>query len=137
MHQRIVLVMVVLLLGCFTMSFAQNRGNPPFNTANTHDDPSPKAKSYKPDDKNLVYIIKKDTRKYLSDNKCFENITRQMGFEYIAVPKGQPYYASEFERLLHNLGSKFIILIKNGIFWKIKVKKAYKKCKYGYGDFVG
>lgn len=119
------------------LSQVREGGGPPFKTPNTHTNPDPNPKDDKPKGREIKYIIKKDTKGFLPGNKCYEEITRDMGFQYLAVPKGQAYYDTEFDRNLHNLGAKIIILLRNGIFWKIKVNKAYRKCKYGYRDLNG
>jgi len=132
------LLIMASLAGMPWVVNGQSRSEPPYKTTNTHENPTPKASSGENGkDRNLVFIIKKDTKKFLAGNDCFENVTEKMGFKYIAVPKGQPYYASEFERLIHNFGAKMVILFKNGPFWKLRINKTYKKCKYEYGDFIG
>jgi len=136
MQKRIFLVTFLVAFTCFT-GIAQNRDSPPFSTPNTHMDPEPNPKSYKPEEKNISYIVKKDTKKFLPGNKCFENATKKMGFMYIAVPKGQSYYTTEFDRNLHNLAVKLKLLFTRGPFWKLKVNKIYKKCRYPYGDAIG
>ncbi len=129
----------LLILCTFQAAMSQERGGgePPFTTPNTHTNPNPDPKGDRPKRREIKYIIKKDTKGFLPGNKCYEEVTRGMGFQYLAVPKGQAYYETEFDRNLHNLGAKIIILLRNGIFWKIKVNKAYKKCKYGYRDLNG
>lgn len=124
-----------MMLSC-GLAFSQDHKDVPFKTPNTHFDPTPHPKGDRPKRKELDYVIKKDTRGFLPGNKCFEEVTKDMGFLYMAVPKGQSYYTSEFDRNLHNLGAKTKILLRNGIFWKLKVKKAFKKCKYGYADYA-
>ncbi len=131
-----ILFLLLLLIG-FQFSLAQTNGSPPFKTPNTHHNPNPDPKSDKPEEKSLNYIIKKDTKKFLPGNKCFEDATKKMGFMYMAVPKGQSYYTSEFDRNMHNLGVKLKLLFTRGPFWKIKVNKKYKKCRYPYGDDIG
>lgn len=60
-----------------------------------------------------------------------------MGFQYLAVPKGQPPYKNGFSKFWHNLGVKLVLLFKNGPFWKMKLNKKRKECRFGSGDFVG
>ena len=130
-------LLTVFCLSLTSLTIAQTRDNPPYKTPNTHKDPAPDPKSDKPKDKKLAYVVKPNTRTFLAGNKCFEEVTESMGFMYVAVPKGQVYYRNEFERWWHNLGAKTKVLFKNGPFWKIKVNKAYQKCKWGYGDYMG
>ena len=126
----------IIILFC-TPAFSQKNGGPPFTTPNTHENPNPDPKSLKPKEKKIRYIIKKDTKTFLPGNKCFEDVTSDMGFMYLAVPKGQSYYTTEFDRNLHNLGVKMYLLFTSGPFWKMKVNKHYKKCRYPYGDSIG
>ena len=117
--------------------FSQKNGEPPFTTPNTHENPSPDPKSNRPKEKKIRYIVKKDTKGFLPGNKCYEDVTKNMGFKYMAVPRGQAYYETEFDRNLHNLGVKMYLLFTRGPFWKLKVNKYYKKCRYPYGDAIG
>jgi hypothetical protein len=128
--------MIFLLIIHFN-SFSQDRNGPPFTTPNTHDNPDPDPKSDKPKEKQIRYIIKKDTKKFLAGNKCYEDVTKKMGFMYLAMPKGQSNYETEFDRNLHNLSVKMHLLFTRGPFWKMKVNKYYKKCQYPYGDSIG
>lgn len=116
---------------------AQKTNKDYFPTPNTVIDAKPDPKKQKEKELIIRYIIKNDTRKTLAGNLCFEEVTTKMGFQYLAVPKGQVPNKNGFVRWKHNFGVKFMILLKNGPFWKIKVNKKYKECKYGSGDFIG
>lgn len=124
------------VLGLFD-AFAQQADENPFPTPNTMIGAKPDPKKQKEKEKTIRYIIKSDTKNTLSGNLCFEEETRKMGFQYIAVPKGQPPYKNGFSKFWHNLGVKTVLFFKNGPFWKMKVNKKYKECKFGSGDFVG
>ncbi|MEO1052351.1 MAG: hypothetical protein AAFX87_17085 [Bacteroidota bacterium] len=87
--------------------------------------------------KRIVYWIKKDGKGLLLGNKCFEDFTHRMGFEYLLQPKGSAGNRSEFGRLLHNFGTKLTILFRNGPFWKFKLNKQREECRRSSGDFVG
>lgn len=131
---KITVCLFVILIG--VKATGQDLSDPPFKTPNTHLNPDPSPKKHKSGKGRIHYIIKKDTKGFLAGNKCFEEVTKKMGFVYLAVPKGQSLYTSEFNRNLHNMGAKTMVLLKNGPFWKIRVNKAYRKCKYGYGDYA-
>ena len=73
----------------------------------------------------------------LSGNRCFEEYLVDMGFQYLAIPRGQPLNKNGFQKCLHNTGTKFMIVLKNGPFWKNQVNKRYNYCMYGSGDFMG
>ena len=92
-------------------------------------------KHYK--EKQLIYWVKNDARGLLEGNPCMDEVTRDMGFVYLIQPQGQTWNNSEFERLLHNFGAKFRIMLKNGPFWKFKLKRERKRCRELTGDFVG
>jgi len=89
------------------------------------------------DDKLLRYLIKKDTRGTLAGNKCVLDATHRMGFEYLASTKGDPGYKNEFYRWKHNFGVKSYLFFTRGPFWKFKIKKKIKDCRYLTGDYVG
>ena len=97
--------------------------------------PDPKKQGEK--EKKIRYIVKSNTKETLSGNLCFEEEIRKMGFQYLAVPKGQPPNKSGWSRWWHNFGVKSMIILKNGPWWKSKVNKKFKECKYGSGDFTG
>ena len=97
--------------------------------------PNPKKQGQK--EKNLVYIITNNTKNTLAGNECFEAVTRKMGFMYLALPKGVSPNHSGISRWFHNFGVKFVILLKNGPFWKSKVNRKYEECRLRMGDFAG
>jgi len=119
------------------IAIAQEKNENPFPTPNTVMDAKPDPKKQGEKEKKIRYIIKNDTRETLSGNLCFEEELRKMGFQYLVVPKGQPPNDSAWNRWWHNFGVKFMISLKNGPWWKTKVNKKYKQCKYGSGDFTG
>ncbi len=122
---------------CGHDAFAQQQDKPSFPTPNTMTGAKPDPKKQGVKEKRIRYIITNDTRNTLSGNRCFEEATMQMGFQYLAIPKGQPLNKNGFSRWWHNLGVKFMIMLKNGPWWKSRVNKKYKDCMYGTGDYVG
>jgi hypothetical protein len=129
--------LVLIFVGSALPVLSQQREKNPYPTSNTTTDPKPDPKKQKPKDKRLRYIVRPDTKETLTGNLCFEEQTRKMGFQYLAVAKGQAPYTSGWQRFWHNFGVKTILVLKNGPFWKSRVNKAYKACKFGSGDFVG
>lgn len=87
--------------------------------------------------RNLLAWIKNNPKKTLVGNRCMEEVTREMGFEYVLQPKGQRGNRSEFGRLVHNLGVKVALFFKNGPFWKIKLNRKRKECMAKSGDYMG
>ena len=118
-------------------AFSQEVDNGYFPTPNTVTGAKPDPKKQREKEKTIRFIIKNDTKKTLAGNLCFEEVTIKMGFQYLAVPKGQVPNKNGISRWWHNFGVKFMILLKNGPFWKLKVIKKYKVCNYGSGDYVG
>ena len=136
MRRLFLVFLVVGLIGAKNL-FAQENNKDYFPTPNTQFDAKPDPKKQKEKEKRIRYIITNDTKNTLPGNRCFEEVTIDMGFRYLAVPKGQPPNKNGFSRWKHNFGVKFMILLKNGPFWKSKVNKKYDECKYGSGDFMG
>lgn len=101
-----------------------------------------KSPTYKSNNKNfkkkrLIQWIKNEPNGLLLGNKCMEDVTRKMGFEYVVQPKGQQGNRTELGRLMHNLFAKFGVTLRNGPFWKFKLKKKRKECRQSTGDYVG
>jgi hypothetical protein len=119
------------------IAFSQEENQNPFPTPNTVIGAKPDPKKQKEKEEKIRFIIKNDTKNTLSGNLCFEEETRKMGFQYLAIPKGQPPNKNGFNRFWHNLGVRTMIFFKNGPFWKSKVKKKLDDCRYGSGDYVG
>ena len=117
--------------------FAQESNKDYFPTPNTQRDAKPDPKKQQEKEKRIRYIITNDTKNTLAGNRCFEEVTTGMGFQYLAVPKGVPPNKNGFRRWWHNFGVKFMIMLKNGPFWKIKVNKKHDECRYRSGDFIG
>lgn len=140
MRQFFFSIISIQVLSCFyfgNTSLAQESNKDYFPTPNTVTGAKPDPQKQIEKEVTIRYIIKNDTKKTLAGNLCFEEFTTKMGFQYLAVPKGQAPNKNGFFRWRHNFGVKFVLLFKNGPFWKIKVNKKYKECKYGSGDYVG
>jgi hypothetical protein len=90
-----------------------------------------------PKQKKIRYIITNDTRETLSGNKCAQDVTHSLGFEFLPMPKGGRGNKNEAERRLNNFGVKFMLLFRNGPLWEYKLNKRLKECKYKLGDYVG
>lgn len=130
-------ILFFLLLITIIVTHAQEINKNYFPTPNTQIDAKPDPKKQKEKEKRIRFIITNDTKNTLPGNLCFEEVTTKMGFQYLAVPKGQPPNKNGFSKWLHNFGVKFVLLFKNGPFWKLKVNKKYRECKFGSGDFMG
>lgn len=118
-------------------AFAQQTEAPPFPTPNTRIGATPDPKKQGDKKPRIRYIITNDTKETLAGNLCFEEATMKMGFQYLAIPKGQSLNKNGFSRWRHNAGVKFMLTLKNGPFWKSKVNRKLKECRFGSGDYVG
>lgn len=91
----------------------------------------------RPKRKVIEYIYVKDSRSILYGNPCATEVTRKMGFEYVAQPLGVPGGMSVNEIERHNMLIKLKLFFTKGPFWKLLVKKRIKECATNSGDFVG
>jgi hypothetical protein len=105
------------------------------DTETTNTKPTYKAKKKK--NRRNIQWIKNDSEGLLLGNLCMQQVTDDMGFEYLIQVKGTPVYKDEFSRLIHNFGAKIGIMFRNGPFWKFKLKKERKNCRESTGDYVG
>lgn len=83
-----------------------------------------------------IYIIVKNPDKVLYGNPCMEEITRDMGFQYLLIPKTNAEGYSRKGAAFHNLGSHVKLIFKNGPFYKRKLRRAIKFCRQMSGEFV-
>ena len=129
--------LLTLLFICFfsVVTHAQDTDFQATNTTNT--DVKVNKKKEGPKRKKLIKVLKDDTQGILYGNKCFEDMTAEMGFEYVVQPEGQPGSLTGFNKFTHNLWSKIKIMFKNGPWWKAKVNKRMKECREMSGDYMG
>lgn len=140
MRRSFLYTILIFLLIFFSLKepvISQQADQNPFPTPNTVIGAKPDPKKQKSKEERIRYIIKNDTKNTLSGNLCFEEATREMGFQYIAIPKGQPLNINGFSRFLHNLGLRTALFFKNGPFWKSKVNRKLEECRYSSGDYTG
>lgn len=130
-------LLILLFLLMHHKSSGQNKKDSYIPTPNTVKDAPPDPRKQGVKEKKIRYIITNSTKNTLAGNACFEESTRKMGFQYLAIPKGQAPNTSGWNRWWHNFGVKTVVLFKNGPFWKTKVNKNYKNCKFQSGDYVG
>jgi hypothetical protein len=86
--------------------------------------------------KTKTYIIIRKPEKVLYGNPCMEEITREMGFQYLLIPKTSAEGYTDEDPFWHNLKTHFKLMMKNGIFYKRKIRRAIKFCRQMSGDFV-
>jgi len=98
----------------------------------------PSSKDYK--SKKPIEWVKNSPKGLLIGNPCMEAVRKKMGFVYVIQTKTQTKYKTRmngFDRFWHNLVAKLKITLRNGPFWKFKLKKKRKECREITSDFVG
>lgn len=129
--------MLVVLLCVLTQTLRAQEKLEFGDTPTTNLDP--KYKSNHKDHKNrpIIHWVKTSTKGLLLGNRCMEEVTSEMGFVYLIQNKGQAGNRSGFNRFTHNFAAKLRITLRNGPFWRFKLKKKTKECRKETGDFVG
>lgn len=132
----------VTLIFCLFISFAitaQNKlefGDTPTTNLN----PKYKSNNKKFKEKKPIRWVKNSPNGLLLGNKCMEKVKQEMGFEYELQSnsyQGPLNKMNEFYRFWHNLAAKTRIMLKNGPFWKSKLKRKQKECRQLTGDYMG
>lgn len=124
-------IVMAIIQGMHTSCYGQEK------TGATDIETKVDKKKHAPKKRRPLFIVKKNTRKILYGNRCFLDVQRSMGFEYLVQPKGNPLNRSGIGRFFHNFGVKFLLYFRNGPFWQIKLQKKKKECRKLSGDFVG
>lgn len=137
MKGRLIFIFVFIFCAAsFNQGLAQEENLKFGDTNTTNVKPTYKTKK-KTKNKRPVQWIKNDSEGLLLGNPCMNDVTADMGFEYLIQIKGQPGYRNELGRLAHNFAAKIGIMFRNGPFWKFRLKKERNRCREQTGDFVG
>lgn len=91
---------------------------------------APKRKYYR-------QIIKNSTKGILYGNTCAIEATHRMGFEYVVQSPDAPGSIRGFKRFWNNFKVKTRLFFLRSPFWKLILKKKFKKCRIKSGDKVG
>ncbi len=83
-----------------------------------------------------ISIYKTNPTKVLYGNRCVDEYTHKMGFEYILVMPDRDGDV-DVKMVASNIGNSILLTFKNGPFWSRKVKKKIKECRQSTGDYVG
>lgn len=84
---------------------------------------------------NVIY--RPHAKKILYGNPCAVEATRKWGFEYMVEPRKAPRSKTQKGKFLNNLRVKTGLVLKRSPFWKVILKKRFKKCRPMSGDIVG
>lgn len=82
-------------------------------------------------------IYRPHAKKILYGNPCALNATRKMGFEYMVESRNATRSASQLGKFWNNLKVKTKLVITRSPFWKVILKKQFRKCRPQSGDIVG
>lgn len=104
-------------------------------TTNSKPKYSSNPKDYK--NRRVIHWVKTSSKGLLLGNRCMEEVTSKMGFVYLLQPQGLEGNKSRINRFAHNFAAKLRITLRNGPFWRFKLKKKTKECRKETGDFVG
>ncbi len=126
-----------LMLFLAYSAYSQQETGGDFSTQATDSGAKPDAQKMGPKKDKFSFLIKNNPSGTLYGNPCFKEVSHGFGFEYLIVPAGISPNSNGLSRSMHNLGVNIKLLFRNGPFWKVRMKKKFERCKYGYGDFVG
>ena len=127
--------MRILIIIVFTLVFGQLKAQETEDdlvfgtTEKTSDEPTYDSKGKEIPLEKIRFIYKKNGKRFLSDNKCFEDYTLSIGFQYQIATEGKPVMRNGFLRSMHNLGVKTTMMFKNGPFWGFKVRRQKRRCR--------
>jgi len=107
------------------------------DTEKTGQKPTYKSNPRKFKQRQIIYIVRNNTKGLLSGNKCFEDYMLSRGYYYLVQNKNQSGSYSGSKRFFHNLRAKSIITLRNGPFWKLTLKKKRRECRRLIHDFMG
>lgn len=94
-------------------------------------------KAYKSKKRRYEVIYRPNAKKILYGNPCAVEATRKMGFEYIVESRRAVRSATQKGKFLNNLKVKTKLVLTRSPFWKLILKKKFKKCRQKSGDLVG
>ena len=84
----------------------------------------------------ILQIVKYKPHKVLYGNKCVEEYTRRLGFEYVIGMPDEDGDADLYA-FFSNMGNRVLLTFRNGPFWSCRVRRRIKQCRLGSGDFMG
>lgn len=84
-----------------------------------------------------IRIITTSIKEIGYGNRCVSEATHKLGFEYVPMPISEVEKKSALHYFVRNRIAGFRITLKNGLFWKHKLKKQIRQCRLTTGDFTG
>ena len=94
-------------------------------------------KEYRSKKRRYEVIYRPHTKKILYGNPCAVEATRKMGFEYMVESRNAVRSKTQKGKFLNNLKVKSKLVLTRSPFWKMILKKKFKRCREKSGDIVG
>ena len=128
----------LLTLLILTAVYAQGQDRLNFgDTEKTNENPTYASKSKDHKQRKTLILVKRNTKKLLEGNKCFEEFQLEKGVKVAFLEKGAPGNYNSISRLLHNTGVRIRGTFRYGPFWVIRLNKKRKECRDALHDFIG
>ena len=129
-----------ILLSLSGLTYGQKKNKPlkdylPTDNVDVRSDDNKRRNA--PKRKHYRQIIKNDTKGVLYGNTCALEATRKMGFEYVVQSRNAPGSVRGIRRFWNNLKVKTRLFFLRSPFWKLILKKKFRKCRIKSGDKVG
>ena len=130
--------LIPIFIFCFGLSsYAQDDIEKEFPTQKIRRKAKDNRSKNQPKVKSIAYIYKKDTKKILYGNPCALDVTRKWGFEYAVEHREKVSLKRAFFRSYNNSKIKLRLFLTKGPWWKLVIKKRFKKCSRITGDTTG
>lgn len=129
---------ITVLLFAFSVSSQRNESfqdSLPTENLDMGKDANKNANRTKRKPYNVIY--RPNAKKILYGNPCAVEATRKWGFEYMVEPRNGPRSKTQKGKFLNNIRVKLGLTLKRSPFWKMILKKKFKKCRPKSGDIVG
>lgn len=136
------MIRITLIIACFMLAFFVSAQTPdnipdyiPTENLDMRKDANKRANRTKKKRYNVIY--RPNAKNILYGNPCAVEATRKMGFEYMVEPRNANRSATQKGKFLNNLKVKTKLVLTRSPFWKLILKKKFKKCRPKSGDIVG
>lgn len=129
MSKKCCLLFFYLLFCCFSIALAQTERPKPTPNISQKSELETAKKPQNERVRKTLYIVKSTPKGTLTGNRCAEEVTLKMGFEYVIAPKGTSGNKTGFQRVMHNSGVKTALFFRNGPFWQCRLKRRLKECR--------
>ncbi|MEM6830404.1 MAG: hypothetical protein AAF551_07790 [Bacteroidota bacterium] len=135
---KITVLLISLVFGSFCFAQNKDEGIPDYiPTENLDKKKDANSASLRSKKKRYDVIYRPSAKNILYGNPCAVEATHKMGFEYLVEPRGISGSKSQKGKFVNNLWVKTKLVLRRSPFWKLILKKRFKKCRRMSGDFVG